>query len=404
MERTEEGFAKRCLPLLIANQHGWHVLATHRVRARWTGGNLPTDVVVSMPAPADEPVAAPEPAGEPAVASATGHFGHGILTWTIPYLFRTPPGVNLLVRGPANAPKDGIAPLEGIVETDWCSATFTMNWKFTRPDVEVVFEPGEPICFLVPVDRGRLEEFTPRVEALDADPELAGEFHRWRASRHTFNLRLAHEVPQTGSPLWQRHYFQGTSVAGTPAPEHETRLALREFHDPTPPHPSPKERTDRMDDAFKKDDLPLLNRLIAGNPQLRETAALVKKISGSGKYPISSVDDLITAVGGPDSTFTFKGRTMSLREAKDFVPAHYFPITSEADLIAKLSDVQAKPAKPGKVPPPIRERIEVKWTTDPVVIPHDAPKPPALTSLQVHEILRDTIGTSGLARRPDGKG
>ena len=38
-------------------------------------------------------------------------FGHGILTWTLPYLFRTPPGYNLLARGPANWPKDGSAHL-----------------------------------------------------------------------------------------------------------------------------------------------------------------------------------------------------------------------------------------------------------------------------------------------------
>jgi hypothetical protein len=38
--------------------------------------------------------------------SAISHFGSGILTWNVPYLFRTPPGYNLLVRGPANWPKD----------------------------------------------------------------------------------------------------------------------------------------------------------------------------------------------------------------------------------------------------------------------------------------------------------
>ena len=47
------------------------------------------------------------------------HFGDGILTWHLPILFRTPPGYNLLVRGPANYPKDAVSPLEGIVETDW---------------------------------------------------------------------------------------------------------------------------------------------------------------------------------------------------------------------------------------------------------------------------------------------
>ena len=64
---------------------------------------------------------------KPKVAHAASHFGSGILTVTVGYLFRTPPGYNLYIRGPANLPKDGIAPLEGIVETDWSEATFTMN-------------------------------------------------------------------------------------------------------------------------------------------------------------------------------------------------------------------------------------------------------------------------------------
>lgn len=51
------------------------------------------------------------------------HFGAGVVTFTVPYLFRTPPSYNLHVRGPTNMPKDGIYPLEGIVETDWSQAS-----------------------------------------------------------------------------------------------------------------------------------------------------------------------------------------------------------------------------------------------------------------------------------------
>ena len=45
------------------------------------------------------------------------HFGEAVLTFSLPYLFRTPRGVNLWVKGPSNWIKDGIQPLEGIVET-----------------------------------------------------------------------------------------------------------------------------------------------------------------------------------------------------------------------------------------------------------------------------------------------
>ena len=43
----------------------------------------------------------------------SSHFGNGILTWHLPMLFRTPPGYNLSVRGPANYPKDAVCPFRG---------------------------------------------------------------------------------------------------------------------------------------------------------------------------------------------------------------------------------------------------------------------------------------------------
>ncbi len=81
---------------------------------------------------------------------AVSHFGHGILTWRLPFLFRTPVDTDLLMRGPANSPKDGIAPLEGMIETDWSPATATMNWQITRPDHVVRFVADEPIAMIVP--------------------------------------------------------------------------------------------------------------------------------------------------------------------------------------------------------------------------------------------------------------
>src|SRR5205807_231232 len=89
------------------------------------------------------------------------HFGAGVVTFTIPYLFRTPKGVNLWVKGPTNYFKDGAAPLEGVVETDWAVSSFTMNWKLTRPGLPVRFARGEPICMIVPVPRGLAEELDP---------------------------------------------------------------------------------------------------------------------------------------------------------------------------------------------------------------------------------------------------
>lgn len=217
MDATNEQFARRCLPLLIANQSGWWVLNSHGFRASWDGGNGLGSLTILYAEKCP-----PYPAGS--------MFGHGILTFTIPYLIRTPPGYNLLVRGPANAPKDGIAALEGVVETDWAVATFTMNWRFTRPDHVVTFERDEPICMLVPTPRGELESFQPVLRSLEQGPELAAAHRRWAQSRQRFNALVATRL-RTGPRLWQKHYFHGAAPDGTVAPEHQLRLHLRPFVD-----------------------------------------------------------------------------------------------------------------------------------------------------------------------------
>src|SRR5436190_17173378 len=160
MDKTHERFAYRCLPLLIANQHGWFILNTHRIRCVWNGRDEKDAIKIIVKA-------GPKNVSCPAVS----HFGSGVLTWHLNYLFRTPPGYNLWARGPANLPKDGISPLEGIIETDWSVATFTMNWKMTTVNVPVEFEIGEPICQISPVERGEVETFAPEMTDISSEPE-----------------------------------------------------------------------------------------------------------------------------------------------------------------------------------------------------------------------------------------
>ena len=117
------------------------------------------------------------------------HFGFGVVTWNIPYVFRTPPGFNLLARGPANWPKDGACALEGLVETDWAFANFTMNWKLTRPDHPVTFEEGEPFCMIVPQRRGELESFDPEVCDMSDDAELSAEFREFAQNRDALQIK-----------------------------------------------------------------------------------------------------------------------------------------------------------------------------------------------------------------------
>jgi Family of unknown function (DUF6065) len=216
MDATPNRFANRCLPLRIASQAGWFVLNSSALRVTWNGGNQKSDIEI-------------ESLDGKQVNFASSHFGSGILTWNLPFLFRTPPGYNLQVRGPANWPKDGASALEGIVETDWLESTFTMNWKLTRADLPVVFEADEPICMIVPQRRGELEAFEPEIRELGEQPELAGAYERWAESRAKFNQDLG--VPDSDAVRrgWQKDYVRGMTLGGVRAKEHQTKLKLKDF-------------------------------------------------------------------------------------------------------------------------------------------------------------------------------
>ena len=122
MDATVERWANRCLPLLIANESGWVLANPIGFHAVWTGDQTAAATTIEFDS---EHVPVPPP--------VESHFGYGVITWSVPYLFRTPPGYNLLVRGPSNWPRHGISALEGVIETDWSVASFTMNWNSHAP-------------------------------------------------------------------------------------------------------------------------------------------------------------------------------------------------------------------------------------------------------------------------------
>lgn len=210
MDATQQKYANRCLPMLIANQSGWVITIKHKVEAVWNGGETGKAVTIRSRGPTRCP--------------AHSDFGHGVLTWRIPWVFRTPPGWNLLAKGPANWPKDGIQALEGLIETDWVPMTFTMNWVFTAPNVPVSFEPGDPVCMIVPQRRGELESFHPEEQDIMESPDVLA-ITEWAEGRSAFKAGLLRGDSKIVEQGWQKTYFRGE---GGP-PEHQLKRKLRPF-------------------------------------------------------------------------------------------------------------------------------------------------------------------------------
>lgn len=223
MDQTHEHYAYRCLPLNVANNYGWEVTCPSGFWVEWDGGNDRESIKII-----------PDPGTH---APAVSHFGYGVLTFHIPALFQTNAGVELMVMGPINRPKDGIYAMTGVVETEWSPYTFTMNWKLTRPG-RVRFEAGEPFCHLMPLRRDVIENIQPQWKLLSENPELHDQHHLWVKSRHEFLEELPNPDSGAAKEKWQRGYFVGRDMRGCPAPGHRTKLRLKKFERVEPKAPA----------------------------------------------------------------------------------------------------------------------------------------------------------------------
>ena len=197
MDRFSERHPYRCLPLQMANSSGWEILCPVGFTAEWTGGLSADDIILTP----DHPF----PDFQDFVRS---HFSHGVLTFHTGYLFRSPDGWSTWVMGPPNHVKDGIAPLTGLVETDWLPFPFTMNWLFTRPG-KVKWAKGEPFCFVTLAEDRALESFDLVQKRLEADADLRGQYEAWRKQRDDFNKKIYQRDPEATKAAWQRYYFRG---------------------------------------------------------------------------------------------------------------------------------------------------------------------------------------------------
>ena len=161
--------AYKCLPMVIANQWGWQILCPTEVTVTWDGTPNASGVSVDV-----------APQYRPAIKS---QFGSGIVTFSPPWLFRTPSGWDLYLKGPSNRWKDNCVPLEGVIETWWLNYTFTLNWKLVQPGT-VTFAQGESLGQLVPVPHATFQDAT----ALEApigliEPRAAEELLEWQEKR-----------------------------------------------------------------------------------------------------------------------------------------------------------------------------------------------------------------------------
>jgi len=215
MDETANKFAYRCLPLLAANSLGWQIKIKSAFMVFWNGGMGLNDVTLKFPSESKRPS-----------GSVLSHFGSGILTFSIPWLFKTSKGHNLFITGPINEPKNGITPLSGLVETDWLPFTFTMNWKITATNTPIAFYPGDTICQFFPYPRGYIEKFKAHKDSIKNHKEINEEYMEWATSRNEINKQIKDQTinQDTRKKLWEKTYFRGEYKDGEKFEEHQIKI------------------------------------------------------------------------------------------------------------------------------------------------------------------------------------
>jgi len=197
MDRTPERYAYRCIPLSAANTMGWEILNPVNCEFRWNGLTPHQELTVYS----DRQLR----------YGPRSHFGTGVVTWDLPFMFRTPPDYGMVVTGPANHDRADIVPLDGFVRTDWLPFPFTMNWRITAPDTTIRFDEGEPIARIFPYPLELLDDARIELRELSADPEFERQFRDWARQRHrNYRKREEKAVSAPGAAkrdleeLWNR--------------------------------------------------------------------------------------------------------------------------------------------------------------------------------------------------------
>jgi len=195
-----------CLPLTIGNQYGFIIKSEFTFSAIWNGGDNPEDTVFKF----DQDVSDFYP-------RVDSHFGKGIITINPPYIFRTPPGVNLMTINPPNVVLPNITVMTGVVESDHLRRNFTFNLKIQQPNIEIVFPAGIPIAAFIPIPKNFGDGFNMVWADEIFDEETVLEELQASIDHDIYREHIEPTLPNNIGRL----YFKGLDVYGNKLPDHQ---------------------------------------------------------------------------------------------------------------------------------------------------------------------------------------
>jgi len=200
-----------CLPLTIGNQYGFILTNKQSFNVIWNGGNGREDINISF-------------IGDPSIDNGynvESHFGHGILTISVPFVLRTPPGINLMTINPPNYIIDNATPMTGVVESDNIRLPFTFNIKIQKPNIVTNFAAGEPLAAFIPIPRYFADSFEIKNGKDLFDKETYNEEVDAFTDHVKKRTKQYLEVKDNKEAL-EKDYFYGKDVYGNKFQDHQS--------------------------------------------------------------------------------------------------------------------------------------------------------------------------------------
>ena len=199
-----------CLPLTIGNQYGFMITAKQSFNVLWNGGNNQDDTQISF-------IGVPENDVGYDVGS---HFGHGIITVGVPFVLKTPPGINLMTINPPNYILNNVTVMTGVVESDNIRLPFTFNLKIQNPNVVTHFAAGDPIAAFIPIPRYFADSFE-LVSGKDLFDEETYNEELEAMKAHGQKRKKTHNENKDSKRV-EKDYFYGKDVYGNNFPDHQS--------------------------------------------------------------------------------------------------------------------------------------------------------------------------------------
>ena len=204
LNKPEQKYGYQCQPMVAANQMGWHILSSSEIIINWNGGQSTNDVFVK------------QINDEINYNYAASHFSVGIVTFSFPFVVKTPPGWGIWVGPPSNEWIVNMQGLQGIVETNWLPFSFTMNWKILEENKTIVIPKYFPIAKMIPFPLNLNEKININYKNITEYPDFNKKFKDYSESRGNFNKSLK-EIPNNPDfTNVQGFYKKGTDSKGCP--------------------------------------------------------------------------------------------------------------------------------------------------------------------------------------------